>query len=47
MSGCGDGWCEARTAAIYREKLVKIEEQLATLGRFRMTIRERLAIIEV
>ena len=43
LQGSGDAGCGARTAAIYRKKLVKIEEQLATLGRLRGTIKERLA----
>ena len=46
LQGAGDGRCGARTAAIYRKKLVKIEEQLETLTRLRGTIKERLASIE-
>jgi len=46
LQGSDDGRCGARTAAIYRKKLVKIEEQLATLTRLRDTIKERLAGIE-
>ena len=45
LQGSGDARCGARTAAIYRRKLVKIEEQLATLGRLRRTIKARLAKI--
>ena len=47
LAGClqkaGDERCGARTAAVYRKKLEKIEEQLETLTRLRGTIRERLA----
>jgi DNA-binding transcriptional MerR regulator len=46
LQGSGDGRCGARTAAIYRKKLVKIEEQLSTLTQLRGTIKERLASIE-
>jgi len=42
LQGAGDERCGARTAAIYRRKLLKIEEQLATLSRLRLTIRSRL-----
>jgi DNA-binding transcriptional MerR regulator len=45
LQGSGDGRCGQRTAAIYRQKLVKIEEQLGTLTRLRGTIKERLAQI--
>lgn len=43
LQGAGDERCGARTAALYRKKLAKIEEQLVTLTRLRSTIRERLA----
>ena len=46
LQGAGDERCGQRTAAIYRTKLVKIEEQLATLTRLRGAIRERLATID-
>src|SRR5690349_11096655 len=46
LQGSDDGRCGARTAAIYRKKLVKIEEQLATLGGLRGRILERLAEID-
>ena len=46
LDGAGDERCGARTAAIYRKKLIKIEEQLQTLTRLRGTIKERLANIE-
>ena len=46
LQGSDDGRCGARTAAIYRKKLVRIEEQLSTLGRLRERILERLADID-
>ncbi len=50
LAGClqnsGDDRCGARTAAVYRKKLEKIEEQLETLTRLRSTIKERLAGID-
>ena len=45
LQGAGDERCGARTAALYRKKLAKIEEQLDTLTRLRGTIKERLATI--
>ena len=46
LQGSGDAECGARTAAIYRKKLVKIEEQLATLTGLRTTIKLRLGSIK-
>ena len=46
LQGSGDARCGARTAALYRRKLVKIEEQLATLTRLRTRIQERLAPLD-
>ena len=46
LQGAGDERCGARTAAVYRKKLAKIEEQLETLTRLRGTIRSRLAAIQ-
>ena len=46
LQGSDDGRCNARTAAIYRKKLVQIEEQLGTLGRLRDTIKDRLRNLE-
>ena len=45
LQGAGDARCGTRTAALYRKKLAKIEEQLATLTRLRGTIKQRLAQI--
>ena len=49
LAGClqstRDERCGARTAAVYRKKLEKIEEQLETLTRLRGTILERLSSI--
>src|ERR1041384_3068692 len=42
LQGSGDARCGARTAALYRRKLVKIEEQLATLTRLRTRIQEQI-----
>ena len=38
--------CGSRTAAMYREKLAKIDAQMRTLGQLRQRIEERLAEIE-
>lgn len=46
LQGSGYGTCGARTAAIYRQKLVKLEEQIGTLTRLRGTIKQRLASID-
>ena len=37
--------CGTRTAAMYREKLAKIDAQMRTLGQLRQRIEERLAEI--
>ena len=42
-NGVGRQW--ARTAAIYRRELVKVEEQISTLTRLQGTIKQRLAQI--
>jgi len=46
LQGSDDGRCGARTAAIYRRKLVKLEEQLGTLVLLRDTIKARLRNLE-
>lgn len=46
LQGSGDARCGARTAALYRKKLVKIEEQLGTLTRLRSRIQDRVAEFE-
>ncbi|HYD53485.1 MAG TPA: MerR family transcriptional regulator [Gemmatimonadaceae bacterium] len=51
LSSCLDGTdgaerCSARTAALYRRKLVKIEAQQRTLAELRRRIEARLATLE-
>ena len=46
LDGEGGERCSARTAALYRRKLVKIEGQMRTLTQLRQRIEARLATLE-
>jgi len=44
--GALDSGCSGRTAAMYREKLAKIDVQIRTLRQLRQRVEERLAAID-